>query len=218
MNALTTVGSPRRQRVRAMATRLSTVVLLASGVGGCGGPQPPPQPGENRGIPPDLRGRRVMLLPVQRVMGVAGDPTAELVFSLTERAADVTWILEDEVLEILDRSPAIQASTRGLPVELFLGAEVERVGDPLYGELRRMAALVDADVILLPVQASFEANRNIEGSVPKVRYTATVVEPRTGRVLWFGIEEGDAVPRGDPRGLASAAERLARTILWYGGA
>lgn len=158
-----------------------------------------------------------MLLPVQRVQGVAGDPSAELAFALTERGDEVDWILEDEVVEILERSPAIQASTRGLPVSLFLQAEVQRVGDPLYGQLRRMAGLVDAEAVLLPIVASYEASAEV-GATPRVRLTAALIEPRSGRVVWFGIEEGDDTAQDDPRGLASAAEQLARTILWYVGA
>jgi hypothetical protein len=158
-----------------------------------------------------------MLLPVQENLGIPGDPSAEVAYALTERSDQVHWILEDEVQEILRRSPGIDAATRGLPVGVFLQAEVDRIGDPLYGQLRRMAALVDADAVVLPVAASFEANTEVEGSTPRVRLTATVIEPRTGRVLWFGVEEGGDFDRADPRALASAAERLARTIVWYGG-
>lgn len=158
-----------------------------------------------------------MLLPVQHNLGIPGDPSAEVAFALTERASDVEWIVEDEIQEILQRSPGIDADTRGLPVAVFLQAEVERIGDPLYGQLRRMAGLVDADAVVLPVAASFEANTEVEGSTPRVRLTATIIEPRTGRVLWFGVEEGGDFDRTDPRALASAAERLAQTILWYGG-
>lgn len=182
----------------------------------CGGTAPPPQPGEGRGFPPDLRGRSVMLLPVQHNLGIPGDPSAEVAFALTERAEEVDWILEDEIQEILRRSPGIDADTRGLPVSMFLQAEVDRIGDPLYGQLRRMAGLVDADVVVLPVAVSWEANTEVEGSTPRVRLTATIIEPRTGRVLWFGVEEGGDFERTDPRALASAAERLARTIAWYG--
>lgn len=177
-----------------------------------------PQPGEGRGIPPDLRGRSVMLLPVQHNLGIPGDPSAEVAFALTGRSDEVEWILEDQVEEILARSPAIDASPRGLPVGVFLQAEVNRIGDPLYGQIRRMAGLVGADAVVLPIAASFEANQEIPGSTPRVRLTATILEPRTGRVMWFGVEEGDDFPRTDPRALASAAERLAQTILWYGGA
>ena len=166
-------------------------------------------------MPPDLRGVRVALLPFQRVVGVSGDPYAELVFTLTDRGREVDWILEEEIVEILERSPAVQTRTRGLGVSLFLQAEVDRVGDPLYGELRRMSALVDAQAILLPLQVSFEPNPEIPGSGPRVRLSATLVEPRTGQVMWFGIEEGGEYPLDDPRGLASAVEQLARTLLWY---
>lgn len=159
----------------------------------------------------------MILLPVQRTVGVPGDPTAELAFALTNRGNEVEWVLEEEVIEILERSPSIQARTRNLPVGLFLQAEVERVGDPLYGQLRRMASLVDAQAVLLPVAASFEPNPQVPGSRPRVRLTATLIEARSGRVAWFGVEEGDEFERGDPRGLATAAERLARTILWYAG-
>jgi hypothetical protein len=153
-----------------------------------------------------------MVLPVQQVLRVGGDVDAELAFGLRERGSAVMWIFPAQVDEILRRSPGVQARTRGLPVSQFLMAEVERVGDPLYGELRRMAALVDAEAILVPVQASFEA---APGAEPTVRFHATLIEPRTGRVVWFGVVEGGAFPAGDPRGLASAVQELARTLLWY---
>jgi hypothetical protein len=156
-----------------------------------------------------------MLLPTQIVVGVAGDPDAELAFTLRDWAREVDWVFADEVDEVLERSPAVQANSRGLPVGLFLQAEVERVGDPLYGELRRMASLVDAEAILLPIQASFEANQAIEGSQPRVRIAMALIEPRTGRVLWYTIEEGGDFPQGDPGGLASAVEAVARALLWY---
>jgi hypothetical protein len=168
-----------------------------------------------RGVPPDLRGRRVLLLPVQQVLGVRGDADAELIFTLEDLGRDVDWILEKEVTDVLARSPAIDTRTRGLPVGRFLMAEVRRVGDPLYGLLRRLAALVDAEAILIPVAASFEPNQLVEGSTPRVRLTLALIEPRSGRVVWFGVEEGGDFPQGDPRGLASAAENIARELLWY---
>jgi hypothetical protein len=115
---------------------------------------------------------------------------------------------------MLARSPAMQARTRGLPVGIFLQAEVERVGDPLYGELRRTASLVDAAVAFIPVQASLEA---APGGDPRVRFQSALIDVRTGRVLWFGVLEGGAFPARDPRGLASAVDEVARTLIWYGG-
>lgn len=195
---------------RALITTTGSVWAFAAA---CGGTAPPPEPGTTSGFPPDLRGRRVMLLPVQQTAGLRGDADAELAFALTGRAESVLWVLPAEVEEVLERSPGVQAATRGLPVGMFLAAEVERVGDPLYGQLRRMSALVDAEAVLLPVAASLEPQSDTTAAV---RFTTAVIESRSGRVAWFGVVEGGAFPVGDPRGLASAAETLARTLLPYG--
>ncbi len=156
----------------------------------------------------------MLVLPVQQVLGVSGDPDAELAFGLRDRTQDVEWVLAHEVEEVLARSPGINASTRGLPVGHFLQAEVRRIGDPLFGELRRMAALVDADAVLLPVEAAVAAD---VGEDPRIRWSVALVSVRTGRVPWFGVVEGEAFPADDPRGLASSVDRLARTLLWYVG-
>jgi hypothetical protein len=193
---------------------LATLVLVLAG---CAGTAPPPEPGQSRGVPPDLRGRRVILLPVQQNLGVRGDVDAEIRFTFTDRGREVEWIFEEEVEQVLARTPGMDTRTRGLPVSLFTSAEVERVGDPLYGQLRRMSALVEADVILIPIAATFEPNETIVNGQPRVRLTATLVEPRTGRVVWYGIEEGGDFEQSDPRALASAVEALAATVFWYLG-
>jgi hypothetical protein len=156
-----------------------------------------------------------MVLPVQQNLGVRGDPDAEIAFGLGERNTEVTWISPSEVEEVLRRSPAIRANLRGLPVGHFLTAEVRRVGDPLYGELRRLSSLVDADAVLVPVQVSLEAE---PGSDPTVRLWTALIEVRTGRVLWFSVLDGGAYAPTDPRGLASAVDVMARSLLWYAGA
>ena len=192
-----------------------TSALLVTLVACGGGTAPAPQPGQMRGTPPDLRGQRVVLLPVQQVSGVVGDVDAELAFTLTDWGRDILWVLEDELATVLARSPGVDARLRGLPVSQFLLTEVRRIGDPLYGHLRRMATVVDAAAVVIPVAASFEPNQLVEGAPPRVRLTVALVEPRTGQVVWFGIEEGGDFPRDDPRALASAVERMARTLLWY---
>lgn len=197
-------------------TAVSALLLLVASA--CGGPALPPAPGQSRGVAPDLRGSRVMILPVQQNLGVRGDLDAELAFALTDREQEVDWVLRAEVDEILDRSPGVQARTRGLPVSMFLQSQVDRIGDPLYGQLRRMAGLVDAQAILLPVQASFEPPPDVVGGAPRVRLQAALIEPRTGRVYWYGVEQGGEFTQDDPRAIASAVENLARALLWYAGA
>lgn len=187
-------------------------LLLA--LAACGGrTAPPPEPGTSRGIPPDLRGRTVMILPVQQLMGVPGDADAELAFQLQARSEEVTWVTPEEMDRALARSPALQARTRGLPVGQFLAAEVLRIGDPLFGELYRLSVLVGAQAAVIPVRA--ELVRNPDEDQPRVRLTVALVETRTGRVGWFSILEGEPHPVGDPRILASAVDELSRTLLWY---
>jgi hypothetical protein len=157
---------------------------------------------------------RVLLLPVQENLAVSGDADAELAYGLRERGSGISWISAADVEERLARSPAVQARTRGLPVGVFLQAEVNRIGDPLYGDLRRTAALVDAEAVLVPVQASLQA---APGEDPRVRFVTALIDVRSGRVLWFGVLEGGPFPAGDPRGLASAVDEVARTLIWYGG-
>jgi hypothetical protein len=153
-----------------------------------------------------------MVLPVQSNLGVPGDVDAELAFGLNGRGQGVDWILPARLQEAVDRAPGLGASLRGLAVGQFETAEVRRVGDPLYGELRRLAALVDGEVVLIPVTAGPAPDST--GAVA-VRLSAALVHVRTGRVLWFGVAQGDAGPPEDPRALASAVDRLARTLLWY---
>jgi hypothetical protein len=200
-------GSPKR------LTLVGAWLVAAA----CGASTPPPEAGSIQGFAPDLRGRRVILLPVQQNLGVLGDVDAELAFGLQDRGRDIDWVLASEVDEMLARSPAVQARTRGLPVGAFTVAEVQRVGDPLYGELRRMAALVNADGVVLPVQAAMVSDTTSLDVHPRVRFWTALIEVRTGRVMWFSVVEGESHPPGDPRGLASAVDEIARSLLWYMG-
>ncbi len=193
--------------------RYLTTVLIA-GLTGCGGKAPPPAPGTSQGTPPDLRGSRVMVLPVQDNRGVPGDLDAEIAFALGDRGKGVDWIFPAELERALDRSPGLDASLHGLPVGMFEAGEVRRIGDPLYGQLRRLSAVVDGAIALIPVSATLQPTP--EGPAA-LRLSATLVHVRTGQVLWFGVVEGDPGGPDDPRVLASAGDRLARTLLWYAG-
>jgi hypothetical protein len=111
--------------------------------------------------------------------------------------------------EILQRSPGVPAQIRGLPVQVFLQAEVNRVGDPLYGHLLRLAGLTGADVALIPVELKY-------GEDAAYLIAAALISTSSGRVIWYGVMEGDSGEAQSPAALASVAEMLARALLPFG--
>lgn len=180
-------------------------------VSSCGPPPAPPGPGEARGSIPDLRGTKVMVLPVQLKtlvpQGLLAD--AELEHAFRNRGEGVSWVFPPELEEALRRSPGLSAQIRNLPVQVFLQAEVDRIGDPLFGHLVRLGGLTGADVALLPVELKY-------GEEGTFLLAAALVGIRTGRVAWYGVVEGSPGGVEDPAALASAAETLARTLLPFG--
>lgn len=179
---------------------------------------PAPASGQARGSVPTLIGQSVIVFPVQRNLGVSGDATAEMVFALEGPGAGPEWLLPEELERVLAQSPGLDAPLEGLPVDVFLQAQVNRIGDPIYGVLRRIGAVTDADLALLPIAVRPGAapvdstGAAIEGSAP-AEYVATLIEVRTGRVVWFGVEGGAPGAADDPVRLASAAEALARRLV-----
>jgi hypothetical protein len=152
-----------------------------------------------------------MVLPVQLRTGLAREAPIdlELAHALRTRGEDVSWVFPPELEEILQRSPGVRARLRGLPVTMFLQAEVNRIGDPLYGTLSRLAGLTGADVALLPVKVEGEEDGGLS-------LGAALIGIRTGRVSWYGVVKGRPGPANDPGTLASAAEMLARVLLPLG--
>jgi len=199
----------RRNGFPVAGTVLATLFLAGCG----GGPTPLPTAGDSRGAIPDLRDRSVMVLPVQRRASIPADVDREIEFILRERGHEVDWAFEDEIRRALERAPAMDASVRGLPVSAFLQAEVERIGDPLYGQLRRMAALVDTDVVLLPVRARI-APVDAAGATG-VELSVALIDVRSGRLFWYGVIGGTPGARDDFATVASAAEALADRVLWF---
>ncbi|MBT8337041.1 MAG: hypothetical protein KJO11_10585 [Gemmatimonadetes bacterium] len=214
-------GSPpprrrdHRHSARAGWALVAAFAAVATGACASGAPL---VPGQSRGYVPSLVGQRVIVFPVQRNFGVDGDPTAEMAFALSGPGAGPEWLLPEDLERTLARSPALNAPLENLPVDVFLRAEVNRIGDPIYGVLRRIGAVTDASLALLPVAVRRGAPPTdslgvaTDGPVP-VEYVAALVDVRSGRVLWFGVEAGQPGTDDDPRRLASAAEALALRLV-----
>ena len=73
--------------------------------------------------------------------------------------------------------------------------------------------LTGSDVAVIPVAVS--AGAEGVGGVSVVEIAATIVNVRTGQVIWFGIVAGRPGSVADFGSLASVAEALAETLLWY---
>lgn len=202
-------------KLKVVATRMAQLAVITAVGTGCASGGTVPGAGTTSGFVPDMRGIKVMLLPVQDVRGLprSADPEAEVVFALTDRSDEVDWITPDALRSTAERTPGLDFGLERLSVGVFMTREVERIGDPLYGHLRRMGAVENSDFALIPVMVRFRPETAEKHGA--IEIAATLIQPRSGRVIWFGIVEGEASGPTDASGLARAANNLARTLLPY---
>lgn len=168
-------------------------------------------PGFERGGLPDLRGAGVLALPLQLNNGVHSDVAHEIEFALRSRTNGEGWTLPEELRGILRANPGTQIVIDALPVQVFLSREVQRVGDPLFGDLYRLGVLTNTTFALLPIEARTRVTEGTNEAV--VEIVAALLESRSGRVLWFGVVGGSAGPPGTLSAAATAAEALARRVI-----
>jgi hypothetical protein len=193
-----------------MLRRSAKVLAAALGLllAGCASDPGSAGPGATRGAVPDLRGRTVLVFPIQLRASIPSDVTAdeEIVFALRARSERVSWVFGSEVEELLRRSPNVQGNLYNLPVGFFLQVEVKRIGDPLYGDIRRLTTLAGANVAVIPIQLRYDP----DGAY---HLLMTIIDPVTGRVVWFSTVHGEVGPEGSPGALASVADALARALV-----
>jgi hypothetical protein len=201
------------------------LLLLA----GCARMVAPPSADARQAPFPDIGGRTVMLLPVQAAVPVVAAPAtadparapvplppelrtaleAELAYWLPERAARSRWLLPDAIERAVARSPMLDVRLRELTVRDFQRARLESIGDPLYGELRRVGALMDARAALLPIGALWIPEA---GGGGRVHLVVALIDTMGGQVIWQGVVAGTAGPLNDASVVASVAEALAGMI------
>lgn len=191
-----------------MPRPISLLAIIALLSACAGGREPAPLTGTLAN--PGLAGQRIMVFPVQ----AASSPeaaTGELVFALENRRGTGSWVFPGELARSLERSPGLDVPLTGLPVGVFARAEVRRIGDPLYGILRRAASLNGATAALVPVAVTFRAT-SPEGPA-SMEVLAAVVDVATGRVVWLDRTEAPAESPGDAGGIPRAMDALARRLL-----
>lgn len=147
-----------------------------------------------------------MLLPTQ-----AGEPESldsELAFWLTDRAPDTHWVLPSDVEEAVRRAPGSGLDLDAARRVVDIGGGDRRVADPLYGDLRRLGAMTNTTLAVVPL-----ASRESTGSTGlTVELAAAVVAVRAGRVIWLHTVAGEP-SESRSAAIASAAARLARTLF-----
>lgn len=178
---------------------------------------------------PDIGGAAVMLLPVQRVAPSISPPAAsdttrralgldatalatlesELSYWLPSHAQRARWVLPDTIVRAATSSAALRIDARDLPVQDFQRSRLERIGDPLYGELRRLAAVTDARLAYLPIGALWIPELGGSG---RIHVAAALIDTVGGAVLWYGVAAGEPGAPDDPAAIASAAQALARMV------
>jgi hypothetical protein len=174
-------GPGSRPNTRGLVARGLLLGLVLAATTACGARSAPaPEAGFQRGGIPDLRGERVLLLPPQMVRGGHAGVEQELLFALEGRSAAVTWIGPEAIRRRAASTPTLALDPDGLPVERFLYAQVERVGDPLFGALYRLGAMEDANWALIPIEIRDrmpEADTLAGGSPSTASRTAPQADP-----------------------------------------
>jgi hypothetical protein len=208
------------------AAFLSTLTLALTA---CASSPAPPASDVAQQPFPDIGGQRVMLLPVQRIVPAVSPPVAadstrpmlalsgeslqalesELSYWLPEYAARARWVLPDAVVRAAEGSAALQVNVRDLPVRDFQRSRLESIGDPLYGDLRKIAVVTDARLALLPIGAVWIPELGGSG---RVHVAAALIDTMGGRVLWYGVAAGDPGAVDDAAAVASAARALTMQI------
>jgi hypothetical protein len=133
----------------------------------------------------------------------------EIEFWLRDAAPRVSWVFAPEIERSLARSPSLRIEIRALAVSSFHRAQVQNIGDPLFGDLRSLNALLDARVALIPVAATWVRDASGGG---RVELAVALIDTLGGRVIWFGAIAGEPGAEGSSAVAASAARALAGRI------
>ncbi|MGH7539564.1 MAG: hypothetical protein ACRELC_01045 [Gemmatimonadota bacterium] len=198
-----------------------------------------PAAAQEERIPTIPAGVPAVLLPVQAALPTAGGAwlggvgtdaevigllNAEIAFAVGEEEGAESWALPQDVRERLARNPTIRVDADRLAYHGLIREPErhEQIYEPLHSQLRQIAALFDARVLVLPIrvwyrspteeerEAATAAGREAQG---RAAMLTAIIDIRRSAVLWHGTIEGAP---GEPTSrevlttlALRAAERLA---------
>lgn len=203
-----------RARARARARVFPSLVLsLVLFTGACGKEEPPPSPDRPQPAVPNLAGLDVMVLPAQPAPGgVPAGFDEALAAVLETEYPSVDWVLPPAIDRVVQRTPSLDIHPHALPVSILRSPDAERIGDPLYGDLRRLGAIVDARYAVVVYQAGYVTPPDSIGGHGRIEAAVGIIDTIGGRILWRGLVAGERGPAGDEVVLGTAVQRLARLI------
>lgn len=187
-------------------------ILLAMAGAGCAA-DPPPSPDLPQPAVPNLAGVDVMVLPAQP--GPGGVPAGfdeALSAVLASEYPSVNWVLPAEIERVAARNRTLGIRPHALSVSILRSPEADRIGDPLYGDLRRLGALVDARYAVVVHRVGYYVaadNLDVPG---RIETAVAIIDTVGGRILWRGLVAGERGRAGDEVVLATAVQALARMI------
>lgn len=202
---------------RAAARRgavLAGAMLVSTGVG--------PATAQEERIPTIPAGVAAVVLPVQGTQPTAGGawlgggPTdretrglldAELAFAFGEEEGAAGWVFPADVKARLARNPMIRVDPERLAYHGLVRKPQrgDQIYEPLHTQLRQIAALFDARIVVLPMVAWYqppteeerlaavESGRVADGDPVWGRAVllTAIIDVRRSAVLWHGLIEGD---------------------------
>jgi hypothetical protein len=168
--------------------------------------------------PINLNGIKVMVLPAQPTASTPESVVrafdAELAYWLNERAPRVRWIPATELERLAQSSPALRLDLHALDVRAFGRMRVRRIGDPLFGDVHNLGAVVEARLALLPATVAYvmPSGQPAGNTAGRIEVTGALIETFSGDIIWYGVVAGDPGPIDAPAAAASAAQALARAL------
>ncbi|HET7461465.1 MAG TPA: hypothetical protein VFJ82_09450, partial [Longimicrobium sp.] len=158
--------------------------------------------------------QKVLVLPLQLASGV-GQPrdeiTREILFALGERDDRSEWIDPERLRAALRRAPGYAPDPAVLPNDALRHHGERYIIEPLAGVLRRYSALMDVRLVLIPQAAAWLPSPGGSGGV--VRISATMIDARTGNIVWYGEADGSPAAGPGPAPVATAAAALAARMV-----
>ena len=146
--------------------------------------------GDSTGLP-ELETRRTELL------GVAN---AALDTALRRDAREVVWQGLEEQRRVVRRNPTLGLDPDRLATAYLIAPAMEQVPDPLFAQIRTLAAISGARYAVIPAGARLTG----ASGAYRAEYVLAVADARTGTVLWRGRAAGRLSATAEAA-LASAA-------------